>query len=183
MSKAQSIVGFSTNRAAGDFYPTPPEATHALFTKEKFEGNVLEPACGDGAMSEVIKQYNPVDSSDLYDRGYGAMGIDFLNSGLKEYDNVITNPPYNLAQQFVATSKIVATKKIAMLLKLVFLEGIGRHQMFQDKSFPLKSVNVFCKRIPMYRDGKVGKNSTMIAYAWFIWDKQHQGKPTLDWIK
>lgn len=55
-----------------DFYPTPAWATYALIDNERFTGDIWEPACGDGAMSEVLARTgNTVISSDLYDRGYG----------------------------------------------------------------------------------------------------------------
>ena len=64
-----------------DYYPTPNWATFALIENEKFEGQIWECACGDGAMSEVLKKTgNPVVSSDLYDRGYGETGHDFLTT-------------------------------------------------------------------------------------------------------
>lgn len=183
MSKAtgQQIVGYSDNRKHADFYPTPPNASEALFRVEKFEGNVLEPACGDGAMSEIIKKYNPVTSWELHDRGYGKTGIDFLSTGLEEFDNVITNPPFKLAQKFIDTSKMVANKKIAMLLKLAFLEGQGRQILFSDKSFPLKAVYVFTNRLSFSPTDS--GSSGLIAFAWFVWDKDYQGKPYIDWVK
>ena len=76
-----------------DFYPTPAWATHALADNETFEGDIWESACGNGAMSDVLAMYgNRVESSDLYDRGYGETGIDFL--GVKRRaSNIVTNPP------------------------------------------------------------------------------------------
>src|SRR3981189_782245 len=62
-----------------DFFPTPAWATHALIDNESFSGNIWESACGNGAMSDVLEQTGQsVFSSDLYDRGYGESGIDFL---------------------------------------------------------------------------------------------------------
>ena len=68
-SKASmQMVGHNLNndRNKNDFYPTPPEATLALLDKQKFEGNIWECACGDGAISKILidKGYN-VYSSDL----------------------------------------------------------------------------------------------------------------------
>ena len=53
---ALRYVGFNTNddREKDDFYPTPSAATQVLLDRQKFTGNVLEPACGDGAMSKVL---------------------------------------------------------------------------------------------------------------------------------
>jgi hypothetical protein len=64
-----------------DFFPTPAWATHALLENERFEGEVWECACGDGAMSRVLESRAlPVISSDLYERGYGESGRDFLTA-------------------------------------------------------------------------------------------------------
>jgi len=185
MKDGLSIVGSSRSngeREENDFYPTPPEATISLMEREKFSGLVWECACGDGSMSKVIAEYNPVKSTDLVDRGYGNSGIDFLEQ-IDEVDNIITNPPYKLAKEFVLHAKRTATKKIAMLCKLVFLESSGRYDMWQDTKFPLKTVYVFCKRVPIYKSGITMKNSGLIAYAWFVWDKNYVGKPQIEWIK
>src|ERR1700739_365918 len=78
-----------------DFYPTPRWATFALIDNEPFKGEVWESACGDGAMSDVIADAgNPVVSSDLYDRGYGEIGHDFLATR-RRHPNIITNPPFH----------------------------------------------------------------------------------------
>jgi hypothetical protein len=63
-----------------DFFPTPRWASFALIENEKFNGEIWECACGDGAMSHVLEETGqPVRSSDLYDRGFGESGVDFFN--------------------------------------------------------------------------------------------------------
>ena len=183
MNKGLSIVGAKRTkgeREKNDFYPTPPEATHALMQRENFEGMVWECACGNGAMSEVIKQYNQVQSSDLIDRGYGEVS-NFLTDN-RLVTNIITNPPYKYAKEFVLRAKKLANKKIAMLCKLVFLESVGRYEMFQDKEFPLSIVYVFCKRVSIYKINAIKYGSGLIAYAWFVWDKTYIGQPKIEWI-
>ena len=101
-SSALAYVGHNErgDREKDDFYPTPPEATQSLLDRQKFDGNIWECACGDGAMSELlIKSGYNVYSSDLIDRGYGETGIDFLQS-TRQVDNIVTNPPFNLATEF-----------------------------------------------------------------------------------
>lgn len=179
-----SIVGFGNKRAEADFYPTPPETTEELLKREDFQGSIWECASGDGSMTKVLKQhFKNVFSSDIREDESieGIKGLDFLNSD-KKFDNIITNPPYKYAKEFVLKAKKSANKKIALLLKLVFLEGIGRYEMFQDKDFPLKKIYVFCRRQKIYADGKIGKNSGLIAYAWFVWEKNYSGAPTISWI-
>ena len=84
-----------SKRAAYEFYPTPPEATRALLSVESFEGDIWEPACGDGAISKVLEAAGyQVVSTDLIDRGYGVGGHNFLKSDNPLAKNIITNPPY-----------------------------------------------------------------------------------------
>ena len=65
------LIGHGNNRVKDDFYPTPTNATMALLQREKFDGDIWEPACGDGAISKLLKlQGYEVYSSDLVDRGY-----------------------------------------------------------------------------------------------------------------
>jgi hypothetical protein len=81
-----------------DFFPTPRWATFALIENEKFNGEIWECACGDGTMSRVLEETGqPVRSTDLYDRGFGEAGVDFLMSQ-SGADNIVTNPPYNCAE-------------------------------------------------------------------------------------
>jgi len=186
MSKtALSIVGSSRNngeRQKEDFYPTPSFATKSLLSREQFNGSIWECACGDGAISKVLIECgHSVYSSDIINRGFGISGVDFLNT-IYAHDNIITNPPYKYALDFILHAKKCANKKIAMFLKTVFLESESRYDMFQDKDFPLKTVYQFSKRVTLYKDGKKMKNSGMIAYAWFVWDREYKGEPTIKWI-
>lgn len=80
MGKSGFIGGNQGNRADYDFCPTPSYAVLELLSREIFEGSVWECACGDGAISEVLKSkgFN-VYSSDITDRGYWEQrNLDFL---------------------------------------------------------------------------------------------------------
>ena len=55
-----------------------------------------------GTMSRVLEETGQaVRSTELYDRGFGEAGVDFLMSQ-SGADNRVTNPPYNCAEGFVA---------------------------------------------------------------------------------
>ena len=165
-----------------DFYPTPPWATYALIDNEKFSKDIWEPACGDGAMSEILaKTGRPVASSDLYNRGYGDVGIDYLSSH-RRASNIITNPPYNSAEGFVANGVKTAQNKFALLLRLAFLEGANRANTIFHKHPPSR-VWVFSERITFYMKGAQTAGSGTTAYAWFVWDKDHGGPTELAWFK
>lgn len=165
-----------------DFYPTPRWATFALIESEPFKGDIWEPACGDGAMSDVLAETgNRMTSSDLYDRGYGEVGVDYLATA-RRAQNIITNPPYNSAEGFVATGLRAAESKFALLLRLAFLEGANRANTIFHKAPPSR-VWVFSERITFYPKGVEIAGSGTTAYAWFVWDKAHGGPTELAWLK
>ena len=182
-SSALAYVGHNSNndREKDDFYPTPPQATQSLLDRQKFEGNIWECACGNGAMSEIIIKsgYN-VYSSDLIDRGYGETGIDFLKSD-KKVDNIVTNPPFKLATEFTLKSFELARKKVVMLSKISYLEGIKRRELIFNKN-KLEKVLIFTRRVPFKKESTQTKASGLMAFGWFIYDVNYNGKPTIDWI-
>ena len=105
LKRAQSLVGSSEGRPDNDFYPTSPDAVEALLMVEKFDGPIWEPACGDGAICKVLEANGyTVVATDLIDRGYGESPHDFLTSNLT-CDNIITNPPFILAEDFIKLGK------------------------------------------------------------------------------
>lgn len=165
-----------------DFFPTPAWATHALIDNEAFVGDIWEPACGNGAMSEVLATTgNRVISTDLIDRGYGEGGVDFLHTN-RRAANIVTNPPYNAAEGFVRAGLRAADRKFALLLRLAFLEGANRQRtVFTDN--PPSRVWVFSERITFYPAGAVQKGSGTTAYAWFVWDKKSPGSTELKWFE
>jgi len=165
-----------------DFFPTPPWATFALIDNESFKGDIWECACGNGAMSKVLEETGcPVQSSDLYDRGYGDVGVDFLD-GDRRADNIITNPPYNCAEAFVANGTEVTNGKFALLLRLAFLEGANRARTIFTNCPPSR-VWVFSERITFYPVGVEVKGSGTTAYAWFVWDKDAPSGTELKWLE
>lgn len=108
-----TMLGMSTtwhpeNRAAGDYYTTDPTAVEQFIKHLENDGVITnkliwEPACGCGNISKALESNGyAVISSDLYERGYGESGLDFLNTELPfQCDTIITNPPYALADEFV----------------------------------------------------------------------------------
>jgi hypothetical protein len=165
-----------------DFFPTPAWATFALIENEKFEGDIWECACGDGAMTRVLERASSqVTSSDLYDRGFGDVGVDFLSSK-RIADNIVTNPPYNCAEGFVRAGVIQARRKFALLLRLAFLEGANRANTI-FRTTPPARVHVFSERITFYMKGATAKGSGTTAYAWFVWDKEAPGRTELKWLR
>lgn len=172
----------SADLSGPDFFPTPRWATHALIDNERFTGDIWESACGDGSMSRVLEETGcHVRSTDLYERGYGDAGHDFLQA-TKRVGNIVTNPPYNCAEGFVARGAALADRKFALLLRLAFLEGANRANTIFSRVPPAR-VWVFSERITFYMKGAQKAGSGTTAYAWFVWDKDAPRGTELKWFK
>ena len=128
-----------------------------------------------------------VASSDIVDCGSELQTTvkDFLryNPDSKNRRDIITNPPYKFAAEFVEHELDISQEyvKVAMFLKLTFLEGGKRKQLF-DK-YPPKKIYVFRNRIDCWKNGvKPDKPSKAVCYAWFVWEKGWHGEPRISWI-
>ena len=165
------LAGSRSNASALDEYATPVYCTQALMEREIFEGNIWECAYGSGKMLDVLSQYNKSYGTDILD------GIDFLLCDSGE-DNIITNPPYKLALPFARQGLRLARKKLALFLRLNFLESQSRREFFL--SSPLKTVYVFSKRQTLSATGV--ETGGTIAYAWYVWEQGYKGKPYIEWI-
>ena len=168
-------------REKDDYYATSPIAAECLADMEILSKNIWEPACGEGHLSKVFEArgFN-VKSTDLVYRGYGEGNIDFLAQRDPYNGDIITNPPYKYAEAFIehALELVPRGNKVCMFLKLTFLEGKKRQALFHK--YPPKVIWVSSSRIPCATDGEF-KNS-MIAYAWYIWEKGYNGETTLRWF-
>ncbi len=179
MTKGKNFSGnnVSGKRKKSDFYETPYGLTRLFLSREVFPESVLEPACGDGAIVKVLKEFDyNVTAFDLE--------VDFLKFD-KPVSCIITNPPFSLALEFIKHAKQLTTEKFAFLLPLSYLHGKQRYdEVYTDTEFPLSKVYVFT-RYPMLGDElrDDGKHRTgMMVYAWYLWDKNHSGPPIINWL-
>lgn len=173
-------------RELNDYYATEPFAMELLLNEEKFSYKIWECACGEGHLAKVLeKKGYEVIATDLIYRGYGnEKPLDFLEESIVNFDgDIITNPPYKYALDFVkkALKCINVGNKVAMFLKLQFLEGKERKIFFMEN--PPKIVYVSSSRLNCVRNGEFDKYpSSAVAYAWFVWEKGFKGDSIIKWI-
>lgn len=172
-----------------DYFPTPPFATRALTEQLAAMGEPLEqltvwePACGEGYMAAALGEaFDVVRVSDIHPYGDHAI-IDFPLEAHRAppCDWIITNPPFSLAEDFIAAALGHATRGVAMLVRLSFLESEGRVAgLFRDT--PPSLVLVFAERVVMLkgrlvRRGSIDpfateagrKASSATSYCWLVW--------------
>lgn len=170
-------------REEHDYYATEPKALELLLEKESFK-NVWECACGGGHLAEVLKSHNILSrATDLINRNYGTGELDFLEYSGKHDGDIITNPPYKYAQQFIekAIDCVNEGSKVAMFLRIQFLEGKARGKMF-DK-YPPRVVYVSRTRLKCAIGGEFDKmTGSATCYAWYVWEKGYTGDTVIKWI-
>ncbi|MBQ3302540.1 MAG: hypothetical protein IJH04_10440 [Eggerthellaceae bacterium] len=151
---------------------------------ESFDGPIWEPACGNGAISSVLAEAgHDVISSDLVQRGFGVAGIDFLLQDTSLAPNIVTNPPFSLGVEFVRHALSLATGKVAMLLKIGFIEGPTKADLHNR----LARIWVIRRRVTFLKNGETFSRSNgkggIHTYAWFVWDRSHSGAPVVGWLE
>jgi hypothetical protein len=179
---------FAPRRIPNEFYPTPPEATRALLSVEQFDGAIWEPACGEGAIAEVlIDAGHDVVASDLVDYGYGHGGRNFLQATRPQARHIVTNPPYGfgLADRFIAQALRFAGEtggKVAMLLNLASLCHRTRTAWWQaNPPARLYAIDdVVCW--PEHRYGPAPVHFTKHRYVWAVWTQGHTGPSAFWWL-
>lgn len=194
--KAGLMLGVNPNteREDNDYYATDPYAIQiALPTLQKIGLNkkVWEVACGEGHLAkELEKNGYTVKATDLVDRGYGEVS-NFLTNNDHWNGDILTNPPFNKAEEFIRHSFDVINNgnRIFMFLKIQFLETPKRKQLFEE--FPLEYLIVNSQRIGCARNGNFGeymsfRNGKWCGdtqfYAWFVFRKSYDGDSKILWI-
>ena len=188
------ILGASNHskseREINDYYSTDPHSLEIFLDRLKedkisLHNEIWECACGEGHLSEVLKNKGyVVFSSDLIDRGYGLSNKDFLKDTSNNLEiDILTNPPYKYAEEFVEKALEIQANGyyIIMFLKIQFLEGQKRKKLF--KKYPPKYVYINSSRQTCYINGNMDKKiSSPICYCWFVWQKGFKGEPKIRWI-
>ena len=176
-------------RENNDYYATDPIAIDVLIKDGDvtFDKNIWECACGEGHLSEQLKRYGyNVRSTDLIDRGYGEGKIDFLTYNRPWNGDILTNPPYKYAKEFIehAMELISDGNRVFMFLKIQFLEGKARKELFKKyppKCIYVSSSRILCAKNARFDEMRAGGGSA-VAYAWYEFEKGYTGKTTLKWI-
>ena len=172
-------------RAANDYYATEPQAVEMLLALETFAPVIWEPACGEGHISKVLAAHGyEVISTDLIYRGFGEPEpMDFLTETFPNFEgDIITNPPYSAGLEFVerALETVRPGGKVAMFLKVQFLEGNRRCQLFAKT--PPRTIYISRSRLACAKNGDFEHTEKAIAYAWYVWEKGFTGDPVIKWF-
>jgi hypothetical protein len=167
-------------RKERDLYETPDWVTDALIPHiPRRPCQIWDPACASGKMVRRLRVHYPVCASDVHETGDDFLMMDKAPDGT---DMISTNPPYEDAQQFIEHAlRLMEPCRglVAMLLRCDFDHAKKRAHLFRDCPAFAKKL-ALTKRIAWFLEanGKP-KASPSFNHAWFIWDRRHDGAPTI----
>lgn len=173
-----------------DDFPTPPWATRALcewMEKRAWicdDSIAREPAANRGHMVKpLLEHFASVEAADVHDYGAGFPVQDYLfGPDPTRVDYTITNPPFRLAEQFIARALATSRDGVAMIVRSAFLEGIGRFERLFSKAPPTHILQ-FTERVVMHKGRLSRDGSTATAYCWLVWEMDDLGARTrFGWI-
>lgn len=189
-----------------DDFPTPPWAVRALCERLQNPCDALlrfgdpiaaerapttaaltcrEPAANRGHMVRALREsFAHVEAADVHDYGVGFPVVDYLfGPDPAPVDWTITNPPFRLAEAFIARAQRTSRQGVAMLVRSAFLEGIRRHERLFAVA-PPTLVLQFAERVVMHRGRLAPEGSTATAYCWLVWEPvaPRAVATRLDWI-
>lgn len=175
-------------REQSDYYATDPIAVELLLKEEDFSTDIWECASGENHLADALKEHgHNVRTSDIVKRTDTTEQYDFLSiDNTSWHGDIITNPPYRLATEFIYKSLSILNNgnKVAMFLKVQFMEGKERKHLFTN--FPPKVIYISSSRIMCAKNGDFDKmkkgGGSAVAYAWYVWEKGYKGNTIVKWI-
>lgn len=180
-----------------DFYIEPEWVSDRLFAVERFEGGILDPACGTGRIVRAAERAGlDATGSDIEERAPGFMyAADFLDTDYPAEilieaaggicRNVVSNPPFRHAEAFTRKALSLADGKVAMLLPTRWMNSARTGRWLETT--PLCRVWLLGPRPSMppgaaILAGEKPGNGT-VDFAWFVWMRGYQGTPRLGWLR
>jgi hypothetical protein len=169
-------------RDTNDWYVEPEWAVEALKSRVLLFGGIHDPCCGMGTIPRVMG----ATGADLVDRGHGYPQRDFLKD-TAFYDNIVTNPPYGIAQQIIEHALKVAKWRVAALVQVKFLASQRRHKLFTRDE--CEKVLMFSRRPSMppgellAEKGEDVRGGGSIDFCWVVWCRGNLAPTVIDWVK
>jgi hypothetical protein len=169
-----------------DFYVEPQWVDVRLFEAERFDGRIWDPAAGIGRIVTAAQAAGyEATAGDIVDRGCADYVEDFFLSLGGHGSNIVCNPPFGVAEKFVAVALKLAVRKVAMLLPANWIQGDKRSRWLETT--PLRRVWFLSPRPSMppgaviVAGQKPGNGTT--DFAWFVWLPGYDGFPEIRWLR
>lgn len=159
-------------RRKHDFYPTSDWMTEQLLARvPQISGQVLEPCTGNDDMTRVLRKHSGIElvtTNDIDPIRTADFHLDARTPEIytvKEFDWIVTNPPFSDGIKIVQLAYEHSKKGCAMLLRLTFLEPTNDRGPWLAEHPPTYQLTL--PRYSFTGDG----NTDSVTTAWFVWEK------------
>jgi hypothetical protein len=172
-------------REENEHYVEPEWCSRRLFEEEAFEGGIYDPCCGFGTIViSVLKHGLKGYGSDLIDRGWDSTRTphDFMSGHDELHDNIVCNPPFNIADKFALHALKLSRRKVALIFPVARLNAA--HWL---KGLPLRRTWLMTPRLSMppghviKTGGKPGGGK--MDYCWIVFEHSYSGASELRWLR
>ncbi|SNY91971.1 hypothetical protein SAMN04515647_2215 [Cohaesibacter sp. ES.047] len=134
---------------------------------------------------EAAAGYEATGSDLVVRSSHCAHQVDFRRAGLPLGCNIVSNPPFGIAEDWLKISLGMAIGKVALLLPLTWLSGMKRSLFLEET--PLVRVHVLTPR-PSMRPGAVilankKPGGGTKDFAWFVWERGMSFSPEVRFLR
>jgi len=174
-------------RHPDDFYTEPDWVDERLFAQERFDGEIIDPACGLGRIVKAACRagYTAYGTDRVSRSDYCREEQDFLRYAGPCPGAIVSNPPFKLAREFAEKALGLALHKVALLLPTLWLHGDERSRWLEQT--PLVKVLIITPRPSMppgpVIEAGIAPGGGKADFAWFIWQRGHIGPAAIDWLR
>lgn len=182
MTALKKLDAHIWEREVSEHYVEPEWCSRRLFQEEEFIGTIHDPCCGFGTIPKAAMLAGlRASGNDLHDRGYGAAPFNFFEDE-KPRDNIVCNPPFNIASKFAAHALVMTHRKVAMIFPTARLNAAH----WVQKTW-LKTVWLLTPR-PSMPPGHViaageKPGGGKMDFCWLVWERNYSGNPELKWLR
>lgn len=171
-------------RETGEHYVEPSWCSRRLFEVEDFDGEVWDPCCGFGTITlNAHSQCDTSWASDIVERKPGVCDevMDFLQAK-RPTNNIVCNPPFNIASLFALHALKYADGKVAMVFPVARLNAA--HWL---KGTPLRRVWLMTPRPSMPPGHVIARGEKpgggKMDFCWLLWERGYEGASELKWLR
>ncbi|WP_316859956.1 hypothetical protein [uncultured Cohaesibacter sp.] len=170
-----------------DWYVEPHWCNRRLFEAEEFDGAIWDPACGLGRVLHAAECAGlPTTGSDIVERSaFCDKVIDFLECYTPRGRNIVSNPPFGRAEEFLRHALRLADGKVVFLLPLSWLTGAKRSRFLE--ATPLCRVHILAPRPSMppgpVVEANIEPGGGTKDFAWFVWQRGFEGNPEVHFLR
>lgn len=170
----------NAKRIPNDAYYTPDWVTDRMIDNFSHlideDETILEPCCGTNNMVDRMteRMKNNITATDITMGSFFDASTSQYWDRHKNFDWVITNPPFNSAPKILFHALNNANKGVIFLLRLSFLEPCptGKTARFDVLTMSEDSLRFVCPLNPRPKFRKDMKATDSVTSAWFVWDKR-----------